>query len=408
MDRDMPTKRINITRELLDSLRKAGTDGKHREIADPQKGFGVRITPSGAMSFYYRYTGADGKHRRQTIGAYPGMTVSDARRRALELMQEVEHSGDTATDLVRITPNRPRRSSRRLTASSMSTTAGVCAQASRSRSATIVELRKLGKAFPGAMNRISVQDVLGWAYSELEKEIGEDRTMTPATVRRKLISLRGLFTHAVRLGFSTANPVAQVVNDNQALFDEGEARDQWLRADMEVRLRAAIDAREPRADRRAPPMTRCMDLELPMSITSGPLCWPRSAPVCGGPNSCSCSGRISISTTSVSGYRRIQAEVKTIGELFVRTVARIGNMPAVKVRATQGATFLGARGVDASFADAVMSPDAAFSSVLQSLSETRRGPGAGSLQIVRTTSQRTAKRLWGRLTFDRELARAVR
>jgi hypothetical protein len=145
-----------------------------------------------------------------------------------------------------------------------------------------------------------------------------------------------------------------------------------------------------------------------MSITSGPLCWPRSAPVCGGPNSCSCSGRISISTTSVSGYRRIQAEVKTIGELFVRTVARIGNMPAVKVRATQGATFLGARGVDAGFADAVMSPDAAFSSVLQSLSETRRGPGAGSLQIVRTTSQRTAKRLWGRLTFDRELARAVR
>lgn len=63
-----------------------------------------------------------------------------------------------------------------------------------------------------------MQDILEWAYSELEKEVGEDRTMNPATVRRKLTSLRGRFTHAVRLGFTTANPVAQVLNDNQALF----------------------------------------------------------------------------------------------------------------------------------------------------------------------------------------------
>ncbi|KAA1015823.1 hypothetical protein FVF58_00215 [Paraburkholderia panacisoli] len=42
---------------------------------------------------------------------------------------------------------------------------------------TIAELRKLGAAFPGALNRISVRDMLEWAYSEPEKEVGEDRTM---------------------------------------------------------------------------------------------------------------------------------------------------------------------------------------------------------------------------------------
>ncbi|WP_188130666.1 tyrosine-type recombinase/integrase [Paraburkholderia panacisoli] len=36
------------------------------------------------------------------------------------------------------------------------------------------------------------------------------------------------------------------MDDNKALFDEGEVRDQWLRADREIRLRAALDAREAR------------------------------------------------------------------------------------------------------------------------------------------------------------------
>jgi hypothetical protein len=70
---------IVITRELLDSIRRAGATGRHREIAGQQKLFGVGVTPGGATSFYYRYTGADGKHRRQTIGAYPEWTVSKAR-----------------------------------------------------------------------------------------------------------------------------------------------------------------------------------------------------------------------------------------------------------------------------------------------------------------------------------------
>ncbi|KAA1015822.1 DUF4102 domain-containing protein [Paraburkholderia panacisoli] len=70
--------RINHTRKLLDSIRRAGPDDTHRELADLQKGFGARITPNGTIIFFYRYSAAGGKHRRQIIGGYPAMTVSQS------------------------------------------------------------------------------------------------------------------------------------------------------------------------------------------------------------------------------------------------------------------------------------------------------------------------------------------
>ncbi|MDR3438959.1 S49 family peptidase [Telmatospirillum sp.] len=64
---------------------------------------------------------------------------------------------------------------------------------------------------------------------------------------------------------------------------------------------------------------------------------------------------------------RFQADVDTMGELFVDTVARNRKLSAAKVRGTQATTFLGARGVEVGFADAVMAPDEAFRSLLTKL-----------------------------------------
>lgn len=64
---------------------------------------------------------------------------------------------------------------------------------------------------------------------------------------------------------------------------------------------------------------------------------------------------------------RIQADVNTMGDLFVQTVARNLNMKARDVRATQASTYMGANGVDVGFADAVMAPDEAFRSLLAEL-----------------------------------------
>jgi ClpP class serine protease len=64
---------------------------------------------------------------------------------------------------------------------------------------------------------------------------------------------------------------------------------------------------------------------------------------------------------------RRQADVNTVGDLFVETVARNRKLAASKVKATQAGTFLGARGVEVGFADAVMSPSDAFHALLAEL-----------------------------------------
>ncbi|MBB5411692.1 signal peptide peptidase SppA [Paraburkholderia sp. HC6.4b] len=70
---------------------------------------------------------------------------------------------------------------------------------------------------------------------------------------------------------------------------------------------------------------------------------------------------------SDEAYTRIKADVDSVGELFVATVARNRGLTVAQVRGTQAATFLGAASVDNGFADAVMSPDAAFLALLDSL-----------------------------------------
>ncbi|QNK65754.1 S49 family peptidase [Variovorax sp. PAMC26660] len=64
---------------------------------------------------------------------------------------------------------------------------------------------------------------------------------------------------------------------------------------------------------------------------------------------------------------RFQADIDEMGDLFVSTVARNRNLSKAVVRGTQATTFLGAKGVEIGFADAVMAPDEAFRSLLVEL-----------------------------------------
>jgi signal peptide peptidase SppA len=64
---------------------------------------------------------------------------------------------------------------------------------------------------------------------------------------------------------------------------------------------------------------------------------------------------------------RMQANIDTMGELFVVTVARNRGISADKVRKTEAGIFLGASGLEQGLVDAVMAPDAAFLSLLDTL-----------------------------------------
>ena len=64
---------------------------------------------------------------------------------------------------------------------------------------------------------------------------------------------------------------------------------------------------------------------------------------------------------------RIQADIDTMGELFVATVARNRKLAPDDVRATEAGCFLGSDGVSVGLADSVSSPEAAFLSFVESL-----------------------------------------
>ena len=64
---------------------------------------------------------------------------------------------------------------------------------------------------------------------------------------------------------------------------------------------------------------------------------------------------------------RAQADVDTMGAMFDALVARNRKIPAAKVKSYQASTFMGAKGVAAGLADAVMAPDEAFRALIKSL-----------------------------------------
>ena len=70
---------------------------------------------------------------------------------------------------------------------------------------------------------------------------------------------------------------------------------------------------------------------------------------------------------SKDALARFQADIDSMGELFVSTVARNRGLSVNAVRGTEAGTFLGSSGVDVGFADAVAAPDEAFQSLLNKM-----------------------------------------
>lgn len=74
-----------ITKRWLDAL---ATPERDTVYWDEQlRGFGVRVTPSGARSFIVQYRNAQGRSRRLTVGPYGRYTPSQAREVAQELLR---------------------------------------------------------------------------------------------------------------------------------------------------------------------------------------------------------------------------------------------------------------------------------------------------------------------------------
>lgn len=86
-----------ITKRLLDSL--SPVPGRDRQVMDTDLiGFGVRVKPSGAASYFVRYRTADGGFRRLAIGKVGTLTPDEARKLARERLAAVAAGGDPSGD----------------------------------------------------------------------------------------------------------------------------------------------------------------------------------------------------------------------------------------------------------------------------------------------------------------------
>ncbi|HEX4952694.1 MAG TPA: tyrosine-type recombinase/integrase [Thermoanaerobaculia bacterium] len=85
---------VNLTDRYLKSLR---TEAEREEVYDRSfPAFLVRVSKAGGKSFFFRYRGDDGRYRRMRLGAYPAVSLSEARTRAQELQVEVQRGKDPA------------------------------------------------------------------------------------------------------------------------------------------------------------------------------------------------------------------------------------------------------------------------------------------------------------------------
>lgn len=78
----------SITHSLLNSLKPSARDQFIRD--SKLQGFGVKVAPSGRISFFVEARVRGGGTRRKTLGQHPATPLSDARERAMEFLRKAQ------------------------------------------------------------------------------------------------------------------------------------------------------------------------------------------------------------------------------------------------------------------------------------------------------------------------------
>lgn len=231
--------RAKIERELLREIEsgfknKTTIITKTYDITDTEtKGFTVRVTPAGSITYAIRYTGKDGKQARHALDMeFPSTSPSIARAKAIALIGQIA-TGHNPAEIKRAKP---------ANASTLfSFIDGDYGDYLRSKSKTAdITIRRLKSCFEQFKNK---------PLSEIDqKSIDKWRTkktnsgLTVTTVNRDIGCLKPLFSKAVEWNMLPANPLAKI----KPFKSDVDPIIRYLSDEEEKRLRAALDAREVR------------------------------------------------------------------------------------------------------------------------------------------------------------------
>jgi hypothetical protein len=97
---------VNLTDRFIESVKPVG---RRREVRDGKiRGLVLRISDRGTRSWSVLYRRkSDGRRRRYTCGAYPQVSLADARAKALEVLARVARGEDPAREDRRAPGERP-------------------------------------------------------------------------------------------------------------------------------------------------------------------------------------------------------------------------------------------------------------------------------------------------------------
>ncbi|KIF80900.1 site-specific integrase [Noviherbaspirillum autotrophicum] len=221
--------KAKIDRELLRSVKPGA---KVFDIADTElKGFTVRITPAGAITYAIRYTGKDGKQVRYSLGKnFPTTTVSDAREEARILLGKIAGGDNPAEE-------KKAKTKGKLTLFSfIDGEYGDHLRAHNRTAASIIDrLKKLFAEFGNKpLSEFDARTIDKWRAGRIKDG------KKAATVNRDMNALKSLFSRAVDWRLIDEHPIKSI----KRMEESGGKIVRFLTDDEEKRLRAALDARE--------------------------------------------------------------------------------------------------------------------------------------------------------------------
>src|SRR5229473_1004123 len=212
-----------ITQRTIKNLRPA--ESGNRIIWDSElKGFGVRITPAGAVTFILNYR-AHGRQRRYKIGRAPEWSAEAARAEAAKIKPRIDSQGYDPLEEKRKACGEP--TLRDLGKEYLERHYSPDASANSKRN----DRQMFGQIIGPRLGALRLRAINARDVEKLHRELEG----TPYRANRVLALLSSVFEQAIKWKWATENPARGIERYQE------HRRERWLQEDELKRLHAALD-----------------------------------------------------------------------------------------------------------------------------------------------------------------------
>jgi integrase len=244
----MPSARL--TKRTIDTIKAGPTEYSIWDQEVP--GFGIRVRPSGAMSYLamYRTGGRNSPLRKVTIGSVGKLTPEEARAAARKILAKAELGEDTAEQLANARKAETIAELCDLYFSEAERGVLIGKRGTPKKPSTLVSDRgRIARHIKPLLGRKSVQEVTKADIERFLRDVASGKTATDVrtkkhgraivrggqgTATQTVRLLGGIFTYAIELGMRSDNPTHGVRK-----FADGQG-ERFLTSEELVRLGAAL------------------------------------------------------------------------------------------------------------------------------------------------------------------------